>query len=129
RGQQEIIDELQGPLGQIPGARVRVSSPNSLGLRGNSGSVQLALLGNDYQVLYEASKQFTVAIEERLPRLSQPDISYRPTQPQLSIAIDRRRASDLGIPLDNIAITLRTVVNGLDVVDLNVDDETIPIML
>lgn len=129
RSQQAIMNEVQSPLSEIPGARARVGSPNSLGLRGNSGSVQLALLGNDYEVLYEVSKQFTAAIEERLPRLSQPDISYSPSQPQLSIAIDRRRASDLGIPLDNIAITLRTVVNGLDVVDLNVDDETIPIML
>lgn len=129
RGQQEIMAELQRPLNDIPGARVRVGSPNSLGLRGNSGNIQLALLGNDYEEIYEASKAFTAAIEERLPQLNQPDISYRPTQPQLSISVDRRRASDLGIPLENIAITLRTMVNGLDVVDLNVDDETIPIML
>lgn len=129
RGQQEIIAELQKPLNDIPGARVRVSSPNSLSLRGNVGGVEVALLGNDYPALYEASKQFVAAIEERLPQLTQPDISYRPTQPQLSIAIDRRRAADLGIPLDNIATTLRAVVDGLDVVDLNVGDETIPVML
>jgi len=129
RGQQEIIKEVQQTLSHLPGVRIRVSSPNSLAIRGNSGSVELALLGNDYQVLYEASKQFIAAIEDRLPQLRQPDTSYKPTQPQLSIAIDRRRASDLGIPLNNIAVTLRAIVDGLDVVDLNVGDETIPIIL
>jgi hydrophobe/amphiphile efflux-1 (HAE1) family protein len=129
RGQQEIIKEVQQALSHLPGVRIRVNSPNSLAIRGNSGSVELALLGNDYQVLYEASKLFVAAIEDRLPQLRQPDTSYKPTQPQLSIAIDRRRASDLGIPLDNIAVTLRAIVAGLDVVDLNVGDETIPIIL
>ena len=34
------------------------------------------------------------AIEERLPNLSRPNIWYDPTQPQLTVDIDRRRAAD-----------------------------------
>ncbi|WP_237064128.1 MULTISPECIES: efflux RND transporter permease subunit [Microbulbifer] len=127
--QQALAGEIAGPLAQIPGARIRVSSPNSLSLRGGGGGIEIALVGNDYNRIYQAAREMARAIEDRLPHLSQPDISYRPTQPQLSIEIDRRRAADLGVPLENIAVTLRAVVDGLDVVDLNVGDQAVPIML
>ncbi|WP_288130525.1 efflux RND transporter permease subunit [Microbulbifer sp.] len=127
--QQSLIDEILGPLEQIPGARIRVSSPNSLSLRGGGGGIEVALVGNDYPRIYDAARKMARAMEDRLPHLGQPDISYRPSQPQLSIEIDRRRAADLGVPLDSIATTLRTVVDGLDVVDLNVGDQAVPIML
>ncbi|AOS97722.1 Efflux pump membrane transporter BepE [Microbulbifer aggregans] len=127
--QQALAGEIAGPLAEIPGARIRVSSPNSLSLRGGGGGIEVALVGNDYARIYQASRDMARAIEDRLPHLGQPDISYRPTQPQLSIEIDRRRAADLGVPLDNIATTLRAVVDGLDVVDLNVGDQAVPVML
>lgn len=129
RSQQEIAADLEEPLARIPGAQVRIGSPGSLDMRGDSGGIEFALVGNDYDVIYRAARAMSRAIDDDLPNLGQSEISYRPTQPQLSIEVDRRRAADLGIPLDSIATTLRSVVDGLDVVDLNVNDESIPVML
>ena len=129
RTQQEIMESLEEPLAQIPGARVSVSSNNSLNLRGGGAELEVALVGNDYDVIFEAAKRFVRAIEDRLPHLTQPQISYDPTQPQLSVEIDRRRAADLGIDLDNLAATLRAMIDGDELVDLNVEDEAIPILL
>lgn len=129
RGQQEIIESLEGPLSRIPGARVNISSPNSLDLRGVSGDLQVALIGNDYDEIFAATKVFVRAIEERLPHIEQPEVSYDPTQPQLSVEIDRRRAADLGINLDNLATTLRAMIDGDELADLNIDDEAVPILL
>ena len=130
RSQQEIMRELRRSMSQIPGARVRVSSPNSLGLRASSATgVEVALIGADYERIFEAAQAFAQAIEEDLPSLSDPDISYQPTQPQLSVHLDRRRASDLGLPLDDIAATLRATIDGDEIADLNVDDQAIPILL
>jgi hydrophobe/amphiphile efflux-1 (HAE1) family protein len=129
RDQQTIMREIRAPLDNIPGASIRVSTSNSLNLRGQGGEIEVALLGNDYPAIYTASQNFALAIEEQLPDLSDPRISYRPSQAQLSIEIDRLRASYLDIPLENIEATLRVVVAGEDVVDLNVADEAIPIIL
>ena len=129
RSQQEIADALSGPLSEIPGARVSVWSGNSLNLRRFGGDVEVALTGNDYDTIFEAAKTFTRAIEERLPNLSRPDISYDPTQPQLSVEIDRRRASDLGVDLAGLAATLRAMIDGDEVIDLNIADEAVPILL
>ena len=129
RSQQDIIAAIRGPLADIPGARVSVSSPNSLNLRDAGGGIEVALVGNDYQSLYEAAKTLARAIEDRLSNLSSPDISYQPTQPQLSFQIDRLRASELGIPLDSLAITLRAMIDGDELADLSVADQAIPILL
>lgn len=127
---EEAMNEVRGPLAAIPGARVWVGSPNSLSLRGGGGDgIEVALVGDNYDEIFSAARAMARAIEDRLTDVSQPDISYRPTQPQLSIEIDRRRAADLQIPLAAIATTLRTMVDGLDVVDLSVGDQAIPIML
>ncbi|MGD9599105.1 MAG: efflux RND transporter permease subunit [Steroidobacteraceae bacterium] len=127
--QQQIIERLEGPLSQIPGARASIFSPNSLDLRRGGGELQVALVGNDYGEIYEAAKVFMSAIETRLTRLGQPESSYDPTQPQLSVTVDRRRAADLGVDLDNLATTLRAMIDGDELVDLNIDDDSIPILL
>jgi hydrophobe/amphiphile efflux-1 (HAE1) family protein len=129
RTQQEIRAELEPQLAQIPGARVTVSSPNSLGIGGGDGSLQIALLGNEYSEIYVAAQALAAAIEQRLENESQPQVSYQPTLPQLSLEIDRRRAADLGVPLDDLAATLRAMIDGDEIVDLNVADEAVPILL
>ncbi len=127
--QQQVMAEMDKELSQIPGARVRSSSPNSLAIRGNVGGIEVALLGNDYLEIYQATLDMADAINRQSQHITQPDISYRPTQPQLSLEIDRRRAADLGISLSEIANTLRAVVDGWDLVDLSIADESIPIIL
>jgi hydrophobe/amphiphile efflux-1 (HAE1) family protein len=129
RSQQEIINELRGPLAAIPGVRAGAWSGNSLNLRGRGGGMNVALLGNDYDEIFAAAKQFSAAIEERLPNLERPRISFDPTQPQLSVEIDRRRAADLGVDLPGLAATLRAMIDGDELIDLNIDDEAVPILL
>ena len=129
RSQQEIIAALEEPLAQTPGAYISVSGSNSLNMRQSAGDLEVALVGNDYATIFAAAQRFVAALEDRIPALSQPQISYDPTQPQLSVDIDRRRAADLGIDLTNLANTLRAMIDGDELVDLNVDDEAVPILL
>ena len=117
--QQEIMARLRGPLSRIPGANVRVSGGNSLNLRRWGGDVEIALTGSEYDEIFEAAKAFAAAIEDNLTSVLQPRLSYDPTQPQLSVQIDRRRAADLGIDLDNLANTMRAMIDGDEIVDLN----------
>ncbi len=130
RSQEDIIAGLNKEMADLPGARIAVFSDNSLNLRRfGSGGVEAALVGNDYNEIFEAARELTDVIEQRGMALSEPQISYEPTQPQLSIEVDRRRAADLGIDLDNLAATLRAMIDGDEIIDLNVGDEAIPIVL
>jgi len=129
RSLQEIAGELRGQLATIPGARVGVWGGNSLNLRSWGGGLEVALLGNNYEDIFAAAKTLVAAIEENLPELTRPRISFDPTQPQLSVVIDRRRAADLGIDLSELAATLRAMINGDELIDINFDDEAVPILL
>ncbi|MBT6119157.1 MAG: efflux RND transporter permease subunit, partial [Rhodospirillaceae bacterium] len=129
RSQQEIVEELRGPMEAIPGARVSVYGTNSLNLWSVGGGIDVAILGSNYQRLFQTAKDLARGIEDELPNLSDPDISYQPTQPQLSVRIDRQRAADLGLSLDDLAATLRAMVDGDEIADLNVADQAIPIHL
>jgi len=129
RSQQDIADELRGSLGAIPGARVGIWGGNSLNLRTRGSGLNVALLGNSYDDIFAAAQKFSVAIEERLPALTRPRIAFDPTQPQLSVAVDRRRAADLGVDLDELGTTLRAMIDGDELVDLNIEDQATPILL
>ncbi len=129
RSQQAISSALRGPLGSIPGARVFVWGGNSLNLRGRGSDIEVAILGNDYDEIYAAAKAFAAEVETTLPGLERPRIEFNPTQPQLSVSIDRRQASDLGVDLESLAATLRAMIDGDELVDINVDDEAVPIIL
>lgn len=127
--QQDLIAELRGPMSAIPGARVSVFGRGTLSGGGGRAGLEVALTGSDYDTIFAAARDVSAAVDTQSDILANPEISYQPTQPQLSIRIDRRRANDLDVSLDEIALTLRAMVGGEDVIDLNVRDEAIPILL
>ena len=127
RGQQAIAADVRAALADIPGVNIRVGSPNSLGLRGVGSGLEIALLGNDYAGIYNAARAFSREIEKGLPGLGSARISYSPTQPQLRVDIDRQRAEALGVPVSGLAETLEAMISGLEVVDLNIADQAVPL--
>lgn len=126
---QDIVGEIRPVLQSVPGAPGFPFGGNSLNLRGQGGGLELALTGDNYERIYNAAVIFAREIEDRLPELGTPQISYEPTQPQLRVNIDRRRAEELGVPLSDISATLRSAIAGNNIVDLNVGDQAIPIIL
>jgi len=129
RSQLEIAKELRGPLKAIPGATARIRTPNSLNLRRAGGNIEFALTGSNYRDIAAAADNFLEAMRKRIPELEDPEIEYQQTQPQLSIKVDRRRAEDLGVPVEGIVSTLRAMVDGFEVAELNINDRSVPVLL
>lgn len=132
RDQQALVADVQTRLSDIPGARAWAFGRNTLDVGGGGGGrsgIEVALTGGDYQEIYLAARALADRLDAESEILEDPDISYEPTQPQLSIQIDRRRAADLGVPLEELSVTLRAMVDGENIIDLNVDDQAIPIIL
>ena len=125
RGQADIVTDVRAALSDLPGVNIRVGSPNSLGLRGVGSGLEVALLGNDYDRLYQSALTLTAAIEDQLPEFGPARVGYAPTQPQLRVDIDRQRARDLGVELSGLGDTIQAMIEGINIVDLNVDDQAI----
>ncbi|GGD46195.1 multidrug transporter AcrB [Aurantiacibacter arachoides] len=129
RSQTEIVEELQGPLQEIPGSRTNARGRGTLSFGGGGDGIEVALTGADYDGIYASAQALADAIDTQSTILSNAEISYQPTQPQVSLRIDRQRAADLGVELDDLGQTLRTMVDGEDIVDVNVGDQAVPIFL
>ncbi len=127
--QAEIEADLRPLIEEIPGARARIRSANSLGLRrGSDGGLSLALTGPSYPRIAEAAFAFAERLEA-VPGLSGLRVQYQATQPQLSVRIDRARASDLGVPMDELSATLRALIDEEEVGEITIDDEAVPVLL
>ncbi|EMD81705.1 efflux RND transporter permease subunit [Pacificimonas flava] len=131
QSQSDIVASLSEPLSDIPGSRVDARGRGTLSIGGGGGgdTLEVALTGNEYEEIYASARALSDIIDAESVILSNPELSYQPTQPQLSVMIDRRRAADLGIDYDELALTLRAMVDGEEVVDLNVGDQALPVLL
>jgi len=127
--ESEIANDVNRQLGEIPGAQARVSRGNSLNLRNADGGLDFALIGTNYQDIFAQTNKFVLAMEERLPWLNNTRVEFRATQPELSINIDRQRATDLGVDIGDLATIIQVLIDEFEVAELTVDDITLPIML
>ncbi|MEL7430429.1 MAG: efflux RND transporter permease subunit, partial [Pseudomonadota bacterium] len=126
--QADIEADLRPKLAQLPGAQARIFGGNSLGLRRAGSGVELALTGSTYPEIADAAFDFAQRLET-IEGLSDPRVQYQATQPQLSLRIDRSRITDLGVDMDDLASTLRALVDEEELTELTIGDEAVPIML
>jgi len=129
RSQRQIAGSVAPALERLPGVRTSISNPNSLDLGDAGDGLEIALSGPDYDAIYQAARTLSERIERDIPFLSGTRISYQPTQPELSVRIDRQRANDLDVSLDELSATLRAMVDGDEITELSVGDESIPVRL
>ena len=128
RTQAEILADVQRRVAVVPGVRAFAFQPNSLGIRGAGSGLQFAIVGNNYRDL-NAAAVATVAELERDSRFQQPRLSTELTQPQISVAINRERASDLGIDIAGLSETMQAMLDGREVGKVFIDDRSFDVKL
>ena len=129
KSEGEIARALNRELAKIPGARARVRRRNSLNLRSAGGGLRFALTGSNYENIAESADKFVLALEKEAPGIQNLRVEFRATQPQLSVSIDRRRATDLGVSIDGLATTLKSLVDTDEVAELTINDDRVPIVI
>ncbi|KQV38506.1 MULTISPECIES: efflux RND transporter permease subunit [unclassified Rhizobium] len=128
RSQQQIAADITKMANSIPSVRVFPMQPNSLGIRGAGNGLQVALVGNDYGKLGDAANKLVRQMEDS-GRFQNVRLNYEPNQAQLSVTIDRERASDLGIDIVGLSSAMQAMLDGNSVLDVYVDGESYPVKL
>lgn len=128
RSQADIVADLNRAVSTVPGIRAFTIQPNSLGIRGAGNGLQLAFVGNSYDELAGVAQKMVAALEQD-PRYRQIRLSYETTQPQISVQIDRERASDLGVNIDGLAEALQALLDGREVAQVFIEDRAYPVKL
>ena len=109
---QEIQQRIRSRLDAIPGAAIRFR-PLSWGPP-SFAPIVVKVIGPELSVLREISTE----IKKHLARIRgavdvKDDFSNAP--PELRVSVDREKCASMGIPLDQLAMTLRGATAGLDI--------------
>ena len=128
RTQQAIVGEINGQLRQIAGVRAFAIQPNSLGIRGGGRGLQFAIAGQNFDELAQSADKLRDAMQKD-GRWGDVRLSEDATQPQLSVVVDRARASDLGIDINGLATAMQALLDGREVAQTYVGDKEVPIKL
>ena len=116
RSHREIVNSIIPGIGGIPGVRAFPVNPAGLGQRGSSAPLQVVIGGQDYGVIQEWSDRIIARALEN-PGLQNVETDFEATRPQFNVLIDRRKADDLEIGIEQIGSTLQTMLASREVTD------------
>lgn len=106
----EIMDEVRGRLAGIPEARNFLVMRQGL-TRGLQKPVQFVIGGSSYEELAGWRDAMLAEIAKN-PNFVGVDYDYKETKPQLQVDINRNRAGDLGVSIQNIGRTLESLLGS-----------------
>lgn len=118
---QKFIEKVRKELADIPGIRISINMRQGL-TRGGGQPVQFVLGGTDYEELARWRDAMLKGMETN-PQLFSIDSDYRETQPQLRVDIDRSRAADLGVSIQEIGHTLETLFGARRITTFTMNGE------
>jgi hydrophobe/amphiphile efflux-1 (HAE1) family protein len=113
--QAELMAEMRRRLAKFPAYRPSLTSRNALGSGEGTGgfAISLNLLGPDLRQLADYAMKL-LASAQQTPSVVDPKLSLSVSNPEIHVAVDRRRAADLGVRMATIGNTLRLAVSGDD---------------
>ena len=128
--QQELVAQarqMTQPYRQS--AIISVQGSSGLSFAGGRGAaIQYALVGPDLEKLDEYTAR-AVAAMENSPDLVDVDRSYQPGLPELRIDIDRNRAADLGVRVQDVSQTVNALIAGQEVTTYNAASDQYEVVL
>jgi HAE1 family hydrophobic/amphiphilic exporter-1 len=113
--QAQIITEMRRRLAAHESYRPTISSRTALGSGEGTGGFAIAafILGPDLEQIAEYSKKALEA-SRNVPSLTEVKIGLNVSNPEVHVAVDRKRAADLGVRMATVGNTLRLAVAGDD---------------
>jgi hydrophobe/amphiphile efflux-1 (HAE1) family protein len=110
-----------------PGAKIPVKPRPIKGLRKvGEQDVEVYVKGSDTVLLFEFSEKLAAKMTET-PGLFGVNISMDMSKPEYQIHVDRAKAAALGISVEQVAMTMRALVQGLVLTQYEEENEYYPI--
>ena len=109
-----VMNEIRGKLSDLPGVRAFPIMRQGFG-GGTQKPVQFVLGGPTYEKLAEWRDILIEKVEEDNPGLLGLDSDYKETRPQIDFVVDYDRAAQLGVTVEEIGVTLQTMMGGRNI--------------
>ena len=111
----EIARDMTPMVAGLPGVTAFPITPPSLGQPFRERPLNFVILTSDsYQNLAQVVRSFQEEIAKN-PGIVSVDTDLRLNKPEISMEVDRERAADMGVPVDQIARAVETMMGGRQV--------------
>ncbi len=113
--QADFAAKIRRELNSIPGVRAVVQDLSQAGLTAQRGfPVEFSVRGHDWDGLVEVSQGIMRKLDAT-GFVIDLDTDYRLGMPELRIHPNRARSADVGVPIEDVAMTINSLVGGLRV--------------
>jgi multidrug efflux pump len=113
RSQQEIVDMVNRNVRRFPEGKIAVLQEQTISTNRRAGQpVQFVIQNNDFEKLKAALPRFLDAANDH-PVLQGADTDLKFNKPELRIVINRLKATEMGISVEDISETLRLAYSNL----------------
>jgi len=111
----EIAREMTPAIASLPGVTAFPITPPSLGQPFRDRPLNFVIVTTDsYQNLAQVVRTLQEEIAKN-PGIVSVDTDLRLNKPEISMDVDRERAADMGVPVENIARAVETMMGGRQV--------------
>jgi len=107
---QDVVTQINRKLGQLAALCGNAVVRSSLN-RGRGQPINFVIAGTNYSDLARARDRIMAAAREN-PGIVNLDADYVETKPQMLINVDRQRAGDMGISVDDISQALQSLMGS-----------------
>ncbi len=125
-GQHELQAIVRKLALKIPGAKVAITPPAFVEGAQTEAPIMVQVRAPTYAELEPLAKQFQTALQA-IPGITDVEEKYDPGRPELRVTVDRDRAANDGVPVELIARTLRTAIEGEEAGKMRQGKDEIPI--
>lgn len=115
-----VAARIAEDLADIPGPRIRVSA--ATGDMGPSGGLTFYLQGTDTTELANYARELRPRLQD-IPGLINVDISTKPGKPEVVLHPDRLKLNDMGLTVQDLAMTMRASIEGMVTTTFRQDGE------
>jgi len=130
RSADEVIQDLRPKLATVPGIKAYLQNPPAIRIGGyqTKSQYQYALQGPDIDELYRYAPMLEARLKE-LPGFQDVTSDLELKNPQISVSIDRDKASALGLSVQQIESTLGSAFSSRQVSTIYASDSDYEVIL
>jgi HAE1 family hydrophobic/amphiphilic exporter-1 len=115
RSQHQVMDELRRSVREIPGAKVYIEDFQDIAVGGRrSAPLQMDIKGPEMKELEKLSNQIMREMQKS-PGIVDVSSDLELTKPEVRVLIDRNKASDVGVDVQEISSAVLQMVGGQQV--------------
>jgi multidrug efflux pump len=124
-----VADRLRQQTQGIAGARINVNQVGSPLTRNSTRPLAIAMGGGEYEEIVQWRDKVMQRVAQENPRILNLESDYLERQPRVIVQIDRNKAADLGVSLQNVGRTLETMMGSRIVTTFERAGEEYDVML